>query len=61
VKTKVSVEILDELDGLTSLGKVVIIRKARFRSRVIVNYRIDVNPYFKIYPRADFRKGVAKE
>ena len=61
VKTKVSVGIPDESDGLTSLGKVVIVRKAGFGSRVIVNRGTDVNPYFEIHPGADFGKGVAKE
>ncbi len=61
VKIKVSVEILDESDGLTSLGKVVIVRKAGFESRVIVNRETDVNPYFEIHSEVDFEKGVAKE
>jgi len=61
VKTKVSVEILDESDGLTSLGKVVIVRKAGFESRVIVNCETDVNSYFEIHSETDFEKEVAKE
>lgn len=61
VKTKVGVSIPDESDGLTSLGKVVFVRKAGFGSRVIVNRGTDVNPYFETHPGADFGKGVAKE
>ncbi len=61
VKTKVGVPIPDESDGRTSLGKVEVVRKAGFGSRVIVNRGTDVNPYFDIYPGADFGKGVAKE
>ncbi len=61
VKIKVSVEIPDEFDDLTSLEKVVIVRKAGFGSRVIVNRGTDVNPYYEIHPEADFEKGVAKE
>lgn len=61
VKTKVGVPIPDESDGQTSLGKVEVVRKAGFGSRVIVNRGTDMNPYFDIYPGADFGKGVAKE
>lgn len=61
VKTKVDVPISDESDGRTSLGKVKVIRKAGFGSRVIVNRGTDMNPYFEIYAGADFGKEVAKE
>jgi len=61
VKIKVSVEILDESDDLTSLEKVVIVRKAEFESRVIVNRETDVNSYFKIHSEIDFEKEVIKE
>ncbi len=61
VKTKVGVPIPDESDGRTSLGKVEVVRKAGFGSRVIVNRGTDTNPYFEIYPGAEFGKGVAKE
>ncbi len=61
VKTKVDVPIPDESDGRTSLGKVEVIRKAGFGSRVIVERGTDMNPYFEIYPGAGFGKEVAKE
>jgi len=61
VKIKVSVEILDESDDLTSLGKVVIVRKAEFESRVIVNRETNVNSYFEIHSEVDFEKEVVKE
>ncbi|KAL9127047.1 MAG: hypothetical protein Q9217_004011 [Psora testacea] len=61
VKTKVGVPIPDESDGLTSLGKVVYVRKAGHGSRVIVNRGTDQNPYFEIHPGAAFGIGVAKE
>lgn len=61
VKTKVSVAIPDESDGRTSLGKVQYVRKAGFGYRVIVNRGTEKNPYFEIYPGAEFGKGVAKE
>ena len=61
VKTKVSIPIPDESDGRTSLGKVQYVRKAGFGYRVIVNRGTEKNPYFEIYPGAEFGKGVAKE
>jgi len=61
VKIKVSVEILDESDDLTFLEKVVIVRKAEFESRVIVNHETDVNSYFEIHSEIDFEKEVVKE
>jgi len=61
VKIKVSVEILDESDDLTFLEKVVIVRKAEFESRVIVNRETDVNSYFEIHSEIDFEKEVVKE
>jgi len=61
VKTKVSIEILNESDDLTSLKKVVIVRKAEFESRVIVNCETDVNSYFEIHSEIDFEKKVIKE
>jgi len=61
VKIKVSIEILDESDDLMSLEKVVIVRKAEFKSRVIVNHETDVNSYFKIHSEIDFEKEVVKE
>ena len=61
VKTKVGVPIPDKSDGRTSLGKVVNVRKAGFGSRVIVNRGTEQNPYFEIYPGAEFGKGVAKQ
>jgi len=61
VKIKVSVEILDESDGLTSLEKVVIVWKAEFESRVIVNHETDVNSYFEIHSEINFEKEVVKE
>ena len=61
IKTKVGVPIPDESDGLTSLGKVVYVRKAGYGSRVIINRGIDNNPYFEIHPGVAFGKGVAKE
>lgn len=61
VKTKVGVPIPDETDGRTSLGRVEVVRKAGFGSRVIVNRGTDMNSYFDIYPGVDFRKVVAKE
>lgn len=61
VKTKVDVPIRDESDGRTSFGKVEVIRKAGFGSRVIVERGTDMNPYFEIFPGAGFGKEVAKE
>lgn len=61
VKIKVNVLILDESDGRTSLGKVKVIRKAGFGSRVIVKRETDMNSYFEIYSGAGFGKEVAKE
>ena len=61
VKTKVGVPIPDESNGRTSLGKVVNVRKAGFGSRVIVNRGTEQNPYFEIYPGAEFGKGVARD
>ena len=60
VKAKVSVCIPDESNGLTSLGMVVAVRKAGYGSRVIVNRGTPKNPFFEIYPGADFGKGIAK-
>ena len=51
----------DESNGMTSLGKVLYVRKAGYGSRVIVNRGTDVNPYYEIHPGAAFGKGVAKE
>jgi len=61
VKTKVDVFIPDESDGRTSLGKVEVIRKADFGSRVIVERGTDMNSHFEIYSGAGFGKEVAKE
>lgn len=61
MKTKVSVFILDESDDLTSLKKVVFIKKAEFKSRVIVNRETDMNSYFKTHSETNFKKEVAKE
>ena len=61
VKTKIGVPIPDESDGRTSLAKVQYVRKAGHGSRVIVNRGTEENPYFDIYPGAEFGKGVAKE
>ena len=61
VKTKVGVPIPDESNGRTSLEKVVNVKKAGFGSRVIVNRGTEQNPYFEIYPEAEFGKGVAKQ
>jgi len=61
VKTKVGVPIPDESDGRTSLGRVQYVRKAGHGCRVIVNRGTEENPFFDIYPGADFGKGVAKE
>jgi len=61
VKIKVSVEILNESDDLTSFEKVVIVRKAEFESRIIVNRETDVNSYFDKHSEIDFEKEVVKE
>jgi len=61
VKIKVNVLILDESNGRTSLGKVKVIRKAGFGSRVIVKREMNMNSYFEIYSGAEFGKEVAKE
>ncbi len=61
VKIKVSVEISDEFDGLTLLEKVVIVRKAEFESRIIVNRETDVNSYYEIHSETNFEKEVVKE
>jgi len=61
VKIKVSVEILNESDNLMSLKKVVIVQKAEFESRFIMNHETDVNLYFEIHSEIDFEKEVVKE
>lgn len=61
VKAKVSICIPDESNGGTSLGMIVAVRKAGYDSRVIVNRGTQKNPFFEIYPGADFGKGVSKE
>lgn len=61
VRTKVSICVPDESDGGTSLGKVEYVRKAKYDTRVIVNRGTENNPYFEIYPGADFGKGVARD
>ncbi|KAL8816387.1 MAG: hypothetical protein Q9191_008340, partial [Dirinaria sp. TL-2023a] len=61
VKIKVDVPISDEFDGRTSLEKIVNVRKADFGSRVIVNRGTEQNPYFEIYPGAEFGKEIVKD
>ena len=61
IKTKVAVPIPNESDSRISLGKVVYIRKVRHNLRVIVNRNTEENPYFDIYPRVAFGKGIAKK
>lgn len=61
VKIKVNICILNESNDLTSLEMVVIVKKAEYNLRVIVNRETSKNFFFKIYLGADFDKKIVKK
>ncbi len=40
--------------------KVIIVQKAKFESRVIVNCETNINSYYKIYFKINFKKKLSK-
>lgn len=60
IKTKVGVQIRDESDGHTLLGKVCFVKKCGYGSRVFVNCGTEKNPLYKLYIGSTFG-GAAKE
>lgn len=54
IKTKVGVQIRDESDGQTLLGKVCFVKKCGYGSRVFVNCGTEKNPLYKLYTGSTF-------
>lgn len=54
IKTKVGIQIRDESDGQTLLGKVCFVKKCGYGSRVFVNCGTEKNPLYKLYTGSTF-------
>ena len=61
VKVKVDICISNESNDLTSLERIVIVKKIEYDSRVIMNRDTQKNSLFEIYLEADFEKEIVKE
>ena len=54
IRTKVGVQIRDESDGQTLLGKVCFVKKCGYGSRVFFNCGTKKNPLYKVYTGSTF-------
>ena len=61
VKVKISICISNKSNDLTSLEMIVIVKKAEYDSRVIVNRDTLKNRFFEIYLETNFEKEIVKK